>query len=292
MTIHRRATEWKHGEIPETLLNLARETGAKATSWNVLARAGRGGYKHVGLELEVIAGGEPAEDVAGALLAMMSEHAAATLCEVFRVDAYDENGDRLGDVLIRVSSDGKDADEVGGDNMGGGARWALKALDDTHKRHMKTLEVIPQMVEMVGQCLEAMGGAVASAAQAKMDFASGEAQQQEQQNTHDKQMRLLELLAAHMSADSKTAAGRSSLADLLATMPDDVRETLREILGPLFDDMSKAVHTADKAERAAQLQAVLERITPAQKLAMGTKLPEEWRTQLLAAWRAELAGAA
>ncbi len=290
MTIHKRATKWEHGELPESLVNLARECGPKATSWNCLARSGRGGYKHVGLELEVIAGGEPAEDIAGALLEMVNAHAATSLCEVFRIDAYDTDGDRLGDVLIRIQQGGE-ADDVNADNMSGGARWALKALDDTHKRHMKTLEVIPQMVEMVGQCLEAMGGAVASAAQAKMDFASNEAAQAEEQHTHDKQMRLLELLAAHMSADSKTAAGRSSLADLLATMPDDVRETLREILGPLFDDMSKAVHTTGKAERAAQLQAVLERITPAQKLAMGTRLPEEWRTQLLAAWRAELAGA-
>ena len=290
MTIHRRATEWKHGEIPENLLNLAREHGPAASSWNALARAGRGGYKHVGLELEVIAGGEPPEDVAGAILAMISEHAAATACEVFRVDAYDDNGDRLGDVLIRVSSEGE-ADELGGDNLGGGARWALKALDETHKRHMKTLEVIPQMVEMVGQCLEAMGGAVASAAEAKMAYASNEAEQAAQEHSHEKQMRLLELLAAHMGASSATAAGRSPLADLLATMPDDVRETLRKILGPLFGDMVKAVETSNPEERAARVQAVLERIEPGMKLAMGQRLPEEWRTQLLAAWRAELQSA-
>ncbi len=288
MTIHRRATKWEHGEIPENLLNLAREHGPKATSWNALARAGRGGYKHVGLELEVVTGGEPPEDVAGAVLSMVSDYSKAHAVEIFRVDAYDERGDRLGECLIRVDLDGG-ADEYDHPNMGGGARWALKALDDTHKRHMSTLDVIPKMVEMVGQCLEAMGAAVASAAEARMNFAAGEAEQQAADHAHQKQMRLIELLAAHLSADATKKQGASPLASLLATMPDDVRETLREILGPLYGDMVKAVHQEDPEVRKAQLAACLERIPPAQKLAMGERIPEEWRTQLLAAWRAELA---
>ncbi|HUU94322.1 MAG TPA: hypothetical protein VM487_01165 [Phycisphaerae bacterium] len=270
------------------MLNLAREHGPKATSWNALPRAGRSGYKHAGLEIEVIAGGEPAEDVAGAILQMVSEYSAAHAVPVFRIDAYDESGARLGDVLVRIADDGG-ADEIETSNMGGGARWALKALDDTHGRHMKTLDVIPQLVEMVGQCLEAMGGAVASAAEAKMAYASNEAEAQAAEHTHEKQMRMLELLAAHMGASSATAKGRSPLADLLATMPDDVRETLREILGPLFGEMAKAVHEADPEIRKAQLAAIIERIEPSMKLEMGAKLPEEWQTQLLAAWRAELA---
>ena len=106
MTIHRRAVEWKHGDIPENLLNLAREHGPKATSWNALARSGRNGYKHVGLEIEVIAGGEPAEDVAGAILSMISEYGQAQAVAVFRIDAYDESGARLGDVLVRIAEDG------------------------------------------------------------------------------------------------------------------------------------------------------------------------------------------
>lgn len=285
MSIHRRAVKWEHGEIPETLLNLAREHGPKATSWNALARAGRAGFKHVGLEIEVVSGGEPAEEIAGAILQMVSEHAAANAVEVYRIDAYDESGARLGDVLIRVGDGGADAIET---NMGGGTRWALKALDDTHQRHMKTLDVIPQLVEMVGQCLEAMGGAVASAAEAKMAYASNEAEQQTAEHTHEKQMRMLELLAAHMGASSKSGGGRSPLADLLATMPDDVREILREILGPLFGEMSKAVYEADPEVRKAQLTAIIERIEPSQKMAMGKRLPEEWQTQLLAAWQAEL----
>lgn len=289
MSIHRRAVKWEHGEIPENLLNMAREHGPLATSWNCLPRAGRAGYKHVGLELEVVAGGEPAEDVAGAILQMCSEHALANAVEVFRVDAYNEAGDRLGDLLIRIAPDGG-ADEIENSHMGGGARWALRALDDTHKRHMATLDVIPKMVEMVGTCLEAMGGAVAQAAQAKMDFASNEAEQAAEQYRHEKQMRLLEMLGAHMSADRSKNAGRSPLADLLATMPDEIRELLREILGVTFGDMVKAVQTSDPEQRRAQLEACLERITPAQKLAMGERLPEEWRTQLLSAWRAELQG--
>lgn len=288
MTIHRRAVEWKHGDIPENLLNLAREHGPKATSWNALARSGRAGYKHVGLEIEVISGGEPAEDVAGAILAMISEYGQAHAVEVFRIDAYDESGARLGDVLVRVAEDGG-ADEIASQNMGGGARWALKALDDTHQRHMKTLDVLPQLVEMVGQCLEAMGGAVASAAEAKMQYASNEAAQQEEQHTHEKQMRMLELLAAHMSADKTAKGGRSPLADLLATMPPDVKATLRDILGPLFDEMAAAVANPDREVRQAQLAAVMERITQQQKLRMGQEVPGEWQTQLLAAWRAELA---
>lgn len=285
MGIHRRATEWKHGEIPENLLGMAREFGPKATSWNCLPRSGRAGYKHVGLEIEVVAGGEPPEDVAGAILAMIAEYAESNGVPVFRIDAYDESGARLGDVLVRIAEDGV-ADEV--DGSGGGARWALKALDDTHKRHMKTLDVIPMMIEMVGQCLEAMGGAVASAAQAKMDFASGEAEAQAEQNTHEKQMRMMELFAAHMGAASSKSGGRSPLADLLATMPDDVKQILRKILGPLFDEMATAVGNADPEIRKAQLQAVLERVSPDQKVQMGVQLPEEWRTQLLAAWQAEL----
>jgi hypothetical protein len=288
MTIHRRAVEWKHGDIPENLLNLARDHGPKATSWNALARSGRAGYKHVGLEIEVIAGGEPAEDVAGAILSMISEYGQANAISVFRIDAYDEAGARLGDVLVRVAEDGG-ADEIANQNLGGGARWALKALDDTHQRHMKTLDVLPTLVEMVGQCLEAMGGAVASAAESKMQYASNDAQQQEEQNTHEKQMRIMELLAAHMSADKTASGGRSPLADLLATMPADVKTTLREILGPLFDEMAAAVVNGDREVRQAQLSAVMERISPAQKARMGAELPGEWQTQLLAAWRAELA---
>jgi hypothetical protein len=33
---------------------------------------------------------------------------------------------------------------------------------------------------------------------------------------------------------------------------------------------------------------VLERVSAEQKIAMGAQLPEAWRTQLLAAWQAEL----
>lgn len=289
MTIHRKATAWEHGEVPENLLAIAREFGSKATSWNCLARSGRSGYKHVGLELEVVAddaGANTPEDVAGAILQLVTEHATANGVELYRIDAYDEGGVLLGNLVLRMGGDGQvDEVETGGSGAG---RWALKALSETHQRHMSTLDVIPRMVEMVGQCLEAMGGAVAQAAEARMNFASNEAEQQAEQHTHEKQMRLLELLAAHMTADTKQKGGRSPLADLLATMPDDVRETLREILGPLFGDMVKAVHTDDPEERKAKIQAVLERIEPSQKLAMGTRLPEEWRTQLLAAWRAEL----
>jgi hypothetical protein len=288
MSIHRRAIKWEHGEIPETLLNLAREHGANATSWNALARAGRAGFKHVGLEIEVVTGGEPPEEIAGAILQMISEHAERTAVEVYRIDAYDESGARLGDVLIRMG-DGS-ADEIENSAAGGGARWALKALQETHDRHMKTLDVIPQLVEMVGQCLEAMGGAVAAAAESKMAYASNEADQQAAEHTHEKQMRMLEVLAAHLSADSKTASDRSPLADLLSTMPDEIREQLRGILGDTFDDMVSAVQTKDRDERRAKVEACLERITDAQKLAMGSQLPEQWRTQLLAAWRAELAG--
>jgi hypothetical protein len=238
------------------------------------------------LEIEVVEAGPP-EDVAGAILQMVMEHATAHGVDVFRIDAYDKDGARLGDMVLRVG-DGGAVDEVD-TGTGGGARWALKALSETHARHMTTLDVIPRMVEMVGQCLEAMGGAVASAAEAKMAYASNEAEAQAAEHTHEKQMRMLELLAAHIGSSSATAKGRSPLADLLATMPDDVRETLREILGPLFGEMAKAVHAADPEIRKAQLSAIIERIEPAMKLEMGARLPEEWQTQLLAAWRAELA---
>ncbi len=290
MTIHRRATTWTHGEVPENLLNMAREYGPAALSWNCLARSGRTGYKHVGLEIEVVPGDslDTPEDVAGALLTLMFEHAATSGVEFYRIDAYDEKGDRLGDIVLRMGESGG-ADEVD-TSSGAASRWALKALDSTHKQHMETLKVIPQLVEMVGQCLEAMGGAVASAAEARMSYANNEAEQQAEQNRHEKQMRVMELLAAHMSADAKGSGPRSSLADLLATMPVDVKDTLKRILGPLFDEMVAAVAQQDPEIRQAQVGAVLERITPAQKLAMGTEIPEEWRTQLLAAWHAELRG--
>ena len=272
--------------MPETLLNLAREHTGKATSWNALARSGRSGYKHVGLEIEVVEAGPP-EEVAGAILQMVMEHATAHGVDVFRIDAYDERGARLGDMVLRVG-DGGAVDEVD-TGTGGGARWALKALNETHTRHMTTLDVIPKMVEMVGQCLEAMGGAVASAAEAKMAYASNEAEAQAAEHTHEKQMRMLELLASHMGASATAAKGRSPLADLLATMPPEVKATLREILGPLFDDMVGAVQVTDPEIRKAQLAAMMERIEPGMKLAMGQRLPAEWQTQLLAAWRAELA---
>ena len=288
MSIHRRAVKWEHGEIPETLLNLAREFGSKATSWNALARAGRGGYKHVGLELEVVSGGEPAEDVAGAILAMVSEYSTHNGVAVFRIDAYDESGARLGDVVLRIDVDGQ-ADEIEHSPAGGGARWALKALDETHTRHMKTLDVIPVMVEMVGQCLEAMAGAIASAAQSKMEFASNEAAQQEAQHTHEKQMRMLELLASHMRSSKASSDGGSPLASVLARMPESVKLTLRDILGPLFDEMVVAVAHPDAEIRRAQLSACIERIEAAQKVAMGARIPAEWQTELLSAWTAKLA---
>jgi hypothetical protein len=101
-------------------------------------------------------------------------------------------------------------------------------------------------------------------------------------------MRIMELLAAHMSASKQATGGRSPLADLLATMPAEIKTQLREILGPLFDEMATAVGNADREVRQAQLSAVMERITPTQKARMGAEIPGEWQTQLLAAWRAEL----
>lgn len=286
MTIHRRATKWEHGEVPETLLTLAREHGPRAVSWNALARSGRSGYKHVGLELEVV-DSEPPEDVAGAILQMVTEYGATNGVDLFRVDAYDASGARLGDMVLRIGEGGV-ADEVEA-GPGGGARWALKALNDIHQRYVGTLDALTKMVEMVAGCLEAMGGAVASAAQTRMEFAAGEAERDAAAHTHEKQMRLLELLAAHIGADRTKHAGSSPLATLLATMPDDVRETLRSILGDLYGDMLKAVHTSDPEIRREQLTACISRVSPSQKMEMGDRIPEEWRVKLLAAWRAELA---
>jgi hypothetical protein len=219
---------------------------------------------------------------------MVSEYATAHAVAVFRVDAYDESGARLGDVLRRIGPDGE-ADEIENSNMGGGARWALKALDETHQRHMKTLDVIPRLVEMVGQCLEAMGGAVASAAEARMAYASNEQEQQAAEHTHAKQMRLLELLASHMSASKQASGGGSPLAAVFGRMPADVKATLQDILGPLYSEMVAAVAQADGEIRKAQLAACIERISDAQKLAMGQRIPGDWQQQLLAAWQAELA---
>jgi hypothetical protein len=285
MTIHRRATSWEHGEVPEGLLNLCREHAGKAVSWNALARAGRGGYKHVGLEIEVV-DTEPAEDVAGAILGMVVEHSSSQGTELYRVDAYDESGARLGDTVLRIGGDGG-ADEVD-TSGGGGGRWALRALTDTHNRHMATLDHLAKMVEMVAQCLEAMGGAVAQAAEAKMAYASNEAEVASEQHRHDKQMRMMELLATHMSASKEQATG-GALGALLDKMPADVKDTLFAVLGELYSDMVDASQETDPEIRKAKLQACIERITSAQKTALGARVPADWQARLLAAWRAELA---
>lgn len=287
MAIHRRVTPWTHGAVPESLLSLTREHAAKATAFVALPHLGRGGFKHCGLEVEIVEqGSHTHEEVAGAIMAMVVEHAETGVGQGrYRIDAIDENGDRLGDVVLRVGDDGE-ADDVETGNASG--RWALRALDDVHKRHLATLDKIAGMVEMVGNCLDAMAGAVAAAAEAKMSYANADAEREENQQRHEKQIMFLQFL---MKQTGRGGVAVESLASFLDSAPEAVRDGIARSIGAeLYAELRAAAAEPDADQRKMKLVAVFGRITPAMKLALGQNVPTEWQEKLMAVLQAELGG--
>lgn len=293
--IHRRVTKWEHGSVPENLLGLCRQYSGRVATVHALERRGRTGFKHVGLELEVDKDSPPpVEDFAGAILAMMAEHAKAHDVDHFRVDFFDSNMDKLDDLSLRVSPDGE-ADEIG-DAMGFQGKFLLRLLGlaekmvkESHERHMSTLDKVEGLTEQVALAMEALSGAVASAAESEMKNAEGAAGREEARYKHERDMKLLDLLLARVGFGGK-GKNANPLAKLREEMPDETKAVVHEILGDdLWNDLNEACDEQDKEARAAKLMAVLSRLSPAQKDRLGEELPQEWQAKMTAAFEATLA---
>ena len=285
MTIHRRAEAWDAGDIPETLLTLCREH-LQADAWHVLAKSGRSGYKASGLELEVdnSKNTHDAAEVAGAVSAMINEHHDAHGHPFYRVDAM-QGKHVLGQVVLKLGPDG--AEDL--QSLSGGA-WAIKELGATHKRYLDLLDKMGGVVDLAAQCMDAMAGAVASAADARLNYASGEAEAREGERNHEKQMRVMDFLMSHASTSKP---GSNPLRDVLREMPAELVDEMKDIMGDdNFQLLMKAAASANPAERRNLLTHALERITEPQKVALVDALPKEWHSRLLLAFQSVLQGPA
>lgn len=289
MTIHTRATTYDHGFMPEQLVTMCGELHPRASSWHALARAGRVGYKHCGLTVEVVDGeGHTPEDVAGAVLAMVAKHHGQTGCALYRIDAHDANGDRLGDGLpLRMGEDG--ADDVADSAVGGVPKWVSDYLKQVQDAHIATLKVVPDVMTIAKDAMEALATAVGEVCEIRWESSGDDNERIAEEHKHERNMAFLSMFAPLLAADRARQAGRSPLADLLATMPDDVKTTLRECIGADFDVLCDAAGEANPEARRERIAAVLGRLTPSQKAALGERIPPEWQTQIQAAFRAELA---
>lgn len=281
--------------MPENLLALCREYLGRVTSVHALVRAGRAGYKHVGLELEVDRESPPnAEDFAGAILAMMVEHAKAEDVDHFRVDFFDANMDRLADLPMHVNAEG-DADEVGEGGGGVATKVMLRLIgmletqvQGSHNRYVGLMDKLEGLVEQVSLAMEALSGAVASAAENQMSNAEASAARDEARYSHERNMKLLDILIARVGfAGGKDGTG---LAKLLEEMPAEIRDNICTAIGA--DNWAALLACSaekDPATQASMLAAILGRLTPAEQAALGRAVPAEWQAKIQAAFEATLA---
>lgn len=295
--LHRRATKWEHGDVPENLLGLCREYRGRVAHVHCLRRAGRTGFKHVGLELEVDRDSPPSdEDFAGAILSMMVDHAKAHDVDHFRVDFFDDNMDKLADLPMKVSPEG-DVDEW----MEGGSNVATKVLlrlidklethvDHGHTRYCGLLEKIEGLTEQIALSMEALAGAVATASDQQMQNAEASAGRAEAEYKHERDMKLLDLLISRVGS-SGASSGANPLRKMHDAMPDDVKDGMKAVVGE--DNWSAylaCVAETDRAKQASMLAAILGRLSSEQKAALGRAVPGEWQAKMQAAFEATLAG--
>jgi len=280
--------------MPEQLVAMVREHHPAATLWEALARSGRVGYKHCGLEVHVVDAGEhTAEDVAGAVLAMVAKHHGSTGCALYRINARDEAGDLCGDPLaLRMADDGE-ADDATPEVAGAPPKWVIDYLKAIQAAHIQTLQAMPGVMTIAKDAMEAMANAIGEVCEVRWEQSGEDADDRDRQRKHERSMQresaFLDMFMPYI-ASSMGGARRSPLADLLATMPDEVKTALRECLGTaLFDDLVAVAAIDDTDARKLALVEVAKRITPEMKAAMGARIPEQWQSQITSALRAELA---
>jgi hypothetical protein len=230
--------------------------------------------------------------VASAVLALVTEHAQGDDgATYYRIDAFDESGARLNaeSPLVLRMGDAGEAEDVEGLTPGAAqARWALRALNETHTRYVGLMGNLDKMVGMVAECLEAMAGAVAGAAQARMDFAANEAERESEARQHEKQMKLLEWLMQQQAASRGVAPNAGAITAWLASLATEHREVVRDVLGAeQWGDLCRAADMPMGDERREVLRAILSRVTAAQQAELARRLPTSVLLQLQAAARAE-----
>ena len=280
MTIHRAATTWSAGDVPESLFNLIKTHRLDAESWTVLPRAGNQGYKAVGLDLAVVdAINHGEEELAAAVMAMVMEHYDSQAAPFYKVECH-KDGKPIDNVILRMAPDG--AEDL---NATTGGAWAFKELAAVHKRYLELLDNIAGIAGIAGQALDAMAGVVADAARTKMETAEGVAAREAAGYKHERQMKVMELLV--QAAQANKAA--NPLREVLESAPREVLDATKEVVGDeIFAMLVKAAGTDDKDARKAIIAAALGKLTPAQKTELGKRVPEEWQAKLMAALQAEL----
>jgi hypothetical protein len=230
--------------------------------------------------------------VASAILALVTEHAQGDEgAAYYRVDALDASGARLNGESPCILRMGDTGDAEDAEPLSAGAaqgRWALRALNDTHARYIALLTNMDKLSNMVAECLEAMAGAVAGAAQARMDFAANEAEREAENRKHEKQMKLLEWLMAQQAAGKGTPRSAGPITAWLAALAVEHREIVRDVLGAEeWGDLCRAADMPMGGERREVLRAILSRVTAAQQAELARRLPTSVLLQLQAAARAE-----
>lgn len=286
MTIHRKTSSADAGEVPDRLLRLVETHHPKAVTWKCLPRAGRHGYKHANLEIYVNLEGTAQEnphttdDVAGHLLAMMQEHQELKGDEApegYRIDAFDDNDDRLngeGDFLR--FRDGEAVDLVDSRDKG---TWALKALDAEHKRRLDLMDRTDGISQIAIDAMNVLASVIGDVIDVKIQHAERTEDSEDKQRKHDRQMKLLEFIMAQGGASS---GGEYPLRDLLKRMPAKVKATFRDIIGDeRWAVMNEAASNPDRGVRATQLQSLMSQLqAPSIMSRINAELPAEWKAEL------------
>lgn len=297
MTIHRKAEKTAQGPVPAKLMQLCKEWHSKAVRWECLERFGKHGYRHCGLEIQVVHDDPKkppqAAEVASALLAMMADHQDAMrdkAPEGYRIDAYDGQDVRLnpnGDFLR--FADGEPDDLLDARDKG---TWAFKALDQTHKRYIDLLDRVGPAIAVATDALDALTAVVADAIQIRTDEADRRLESEEDERKHERRMRIMDFLMENSAGFGFGGSGKSDspLADTIDAMPKGVEKTLRDGFGEdLFSAFVAAAKNPDRATRSEQIQALAKRLNMEPRAVQATKdIPKKWRDRFQAALMAEV----
>lgn len=292
MTIHRDTGTKHSGPIPARLMALCKEYHSKAVKWEALERYGKHGYRHCGLSIQVVHDEKdpptPAK-VATALLAMMEEHqkaAGENPTEGYRLDAYNDKGDRLnGDGDFIRFADGQADDLL---DMRDKGSWALKALNDTHKRYVELLDKIGPAIGVATEALDALVEVVGETLQVQRDNAEQRLEGEEAERSHERRMKMLDFLMDNVGA-SKSKSD-SPLADLLHDLPPKVKDEIRDGIGTDFwDALVVASENPDRGMRAEQLTALMKRMNAdAVIVAKLKKVEKKWQDRFKAVLLTEI----
>lgn len=299
MPVYRKQNKHMTVSIPSSLLELVKLHHPRAHRWEALARAGQKGYKHVGLVIEVTDddGTKPPThaEVARAIVSMLHEDQEKREGDApvgYRIDALDEDDARLNDPgLYLPFSDGEASDD---ETTQG--RWALKALDALHKRHLDLLDRIGVMtgpIEAAGQMaqdsLEALARLVADVIEIKLDAADKRMESEDEERKHERKMKLLDFIIAQSAgAGSNSPTPLLELLKRIDGTPDG--DAVADALGA--DNLSAVRNAAANPDRAARAEALVQLLTrfrsEPEVAAKLNALPEKLRNDFQAAIMAEI----